>query len=182
MSRFWRQPLLHKPTDPPRMSPIGCLQMFANPLLNVSDFWPLIRCDSLAGSKLCETDAEAHVVYVLVNNDVVGSTRHRRILKQLQKRFAGVAPTLHIFVHESGRVGECLGKRDDCCFAIEWSSQLLCVWEDDGEVERNVDTSTQLVRSSSKQGRYLIYPDWTCSVMLMKKSAPRPWSSRADTK
>ncbi len=107
---FLRQAFLHKPSDSPRMPCVRSAKVFADPSLNVCDIGPLISGDSFASRELREGDTEAHVVYILVDHEVLARTRQRRIFEKFQKRLAGIRPSFLVFVYKRCRIGECLGE------------------------------------------------------------------------
>ena len=66
------------------MSRIRSPGIFCNPYFDVGDLRPLISRGSLDGRELSEADPKAHVVGILLGDDIVRRTWCRWILKEFE--------------------------------------------------------------------------------------------------
>jgi len=130
---FRTQLLSHSSSDTTTSLRVGFAEIRTDPLLDVLDFREGISRDRLAGVQSGETNTKADIFDIAVlDNQVVGSLRKRRIDKKLEECLAGEAPTLlAVTINKGLTVGEGVSERNNGSLAVEWSRQLLCVGKDD---------------------------------------------------
>lgn len=133
------QSLFGKCSYPPLKSLVRVLQICPNPGFDIRDIWPLIPYWPPDRHQLRKSNPETHVIHILINNQVIRRGRDSGIFEQLEKRYAGISPTLFVLFREGGRGGESFGERDDGGLAVERADQFFGRWQDDIKVNGNED-------------------------------------------
>lgn len=186
ISRLIAQLLLHKLPDPATGPDIHLPQILPNPSLDILDFGKWILGHRLAGVESGEAYAETHILDIAVFDECgfVGGGGERRVDEEFEQGFAGDGPALlGVAVLEGLAVAESVGQRDDGGFAVVGAGQLLCVWEDDACINRCKDAAQDVSKEEFGRVNDIVsYFAWIWSVTLINRSAPRPFSSRAEKK
>ena len=89
---------MHKLGDAATVAPVRFLELLADPALDVNNVGEVVDGRPLACSERREADAEAEIVDVLLDDDVVSCNRDRRVDQELEEGFAGEGPAFGISV------------------------------------------------------------------------------------
>ena len=101
----------------------------------------------LAGVEWCVPNTKANILDVSVLDEVsVSAERKRRVHEKLEKSLAGEVPAALVEANnKSVRVGEGVSEGNDGGLAVVCARELLCLWENDGEVDWLEDAAILLV-------------------------------------
>lgn len=114
-------------------------QIRPNPAFEIRDVWPLIPYRPPDRHQLRKSNPEAHVINILINNQVIRRGRNCGVFEQLEKCNAGIVPALFVFFGEGTRGGKSFGEGNDGGLAVQRADEFFGRWKYDIQVDGDED-------------------------------------------